>query len=864
MHLKKWKHTKKVISFMAALSMLSASMETAVVSAAVNTDILPVIEDSKEPEESGLTAPDSQLLEGQPDQNDGTVSQPPEEAPKLNDEAAGQPEGGAENQPPEEAPKPDDGTAGQPEGGAENQPPEEAPKPDDGSASQPEEGAPDPVDKTAGQTAGVPDPQEVYNRMIKLKKKYPEGMTWTNYEPYGTLGSQSEYRWQGGPILNNITSGVGCAAFAFILSDAAFGELKAREVAKPFTFENVNVGDILRINNNSHSVIVLQKSAAGVVIAEGNYNKTVHWGRVLSRQEVLNADFIVTRYPADYNSSETPENTKIVESGSEGSLNWTLTGAGTLTISGSGDMGNFSPDSLPSWNKCNNNVSTIVIGDGITRIGDYAFYQNPALSVYIASSVTGIGQCAFQKSGILSVTVPGSVNTIGNHAFRDCANLVSATISEGVKTIGENAFQACTTLQYIDFPASITGLGAAAFTDCKNMTRVRFKPGSETVTIGDNLFTHCWNLTEVILPEKADCISAGMFSGCNTLPKLYIPAGVTQIKGLGVPGGGPFAKCEALTEINFAGSEETWNSIGGVSAMTYSGSKAKVNFNVPFPDPFFEDENGHNHIWSSVDWSHDESYHWRECTTEGCSVTNNNEKGSYGEHSYGSWVVDVSATSSQSGSKHRECSVCSYRQTSSIPATGSSSSGSSGGSWGWGSSGSISQPVTSVSPDTSDNTNKDSDSENDNPANTDQNTGGTGSNPANDSSSGLNDSENTDQDSNADNADASNSSAGNQKQLKTKFKKQLKTDLKQQIRVQLKTKLKTELKLKSKAKLKKQLKAELKQQVKKKLKKQLKKQYREELGDDFTELFNLQFNAQFNKVYNEQFNVQYKKLSSRK
>lgn len=811
MYLKKWKRTKKVISLIAAVSMLSTSMETAVAATSINTDIPPVTE------EAGLNVPDSQPVVVSSE----TVSQ--------SAIVAGSPD------------------------------------------LQPSAGEMNPADESSGQTAGVPEPQEVYDRMIKLKETYPEGMTWTNNEPYGTSGSMgTAYRWKGGPVMGNVSSGVGCAAFAFILSDEGFGDLRAREIYD-VSFENVNVGDILRVGHNSHSVIVLQKSTAGVIIAEGNYNKTVHWGRVLSKEEVLEADFIITRYPENYNPSGTPEDDTIVQSGNEGSLKWTLTGGGTLTISGSGDMGDFATDNPPSWNTYNSGIHTIVIENGITSIGDYAFYQSPALSVYMPSSVTGIGQSAFRESGILSVTVPGSVGTIENDAFNKCEKLVSATVSEGVKSIGERAFKGCTALKYMDFPSGITELGAAAFTDCKEMTRVRFKPGSETVTIGDNLFTHCWNLTDVTLPEKADCISAGMFMGCNQLPKLYIPAGVTKIKGLDEMSGGPFAQCPALTEINFAGSEATWNSIGGPSAMNYSGSKAKVNFDVPFPDPFIEDAEGHNHNWSSADWGYDENYHWRECTAEGCPVTNNNEKGSYAQHSYGSWIVDVSATSYQSGSKHRDCSVCSYRQTSSIPASGSSSSGSPGsygGSWGWGSSGSISQPVTSGNTDTSGNTNKDSDNKDENPANTDQSTGSTDSNKTDGSSSDLNDSGNSDQDSDADDTDDSSSSVSNQKQLKTKFKKQLKADLKQQIRKQVKTKLKKQLKaeskLKSKAKLKKQLKAEIKPQVKKILKKQLKKQYGEELGADFTDLFNLQFNAQFNKLYNEQFQVQYKKLLSKR
>lgn len=742
--------------------------------------------------------------------------------------------------------------------------------------------------KAYSRAAGVPTYQEVTNAMTALKETYPEGMTWTNFEPYGQNGPLgSEYRWKGGNILGNISSGVGCAAFAFILSDAAFGDLQARVPEGPVRFENVHVGDILRVNNNSHSVIVLQKGTAGVTVAEGNYNKSVHWGRAMSIAEVEAANFVVTRYPEGY-QPETPEADEVAESGTDGSLHWALTKSGTLTVSG-GAIANYSPNDskMPPWNK--KPITSVVIEDDVTSIGDYAFYQSPAISVSIPAGVTSIGQHAFRESQILSVTIPGTVRTIGNDAFQKCANLVSASISEGVKTIGERAFQGCTTLKYIDFPSSITSVGAGAFTSCKEMTRVRFQPGSETVAIGNNLFTQCWNLTDVTLPEKADCISAGMFQGCIMLPRLYIPAGITSIKGLGELSGAPFSGCDSLTEINFAGDEPTWDALGGKSAMTYSGSKATVNFNVPFPNPFEQDPNdpgdlpsGHVHNWLS-EWSHDDTGHWHECSVQGCPVTDNREKGSYAEHTYGSWVTDVSASYSQSGSKHRDCTACSYRQTASIPATGGSSynpSGGYGGSSGGGSynpygswhSGNNSANNSANTGNSGNADKPDTDATDDSTGNTDNSTDGSDSsdsNTAGNPSNGQGESGSPDSVSKPDGSGTADSSSGaNQKQQKAKFKTQLKSGLKSQLKSQLKVKLKKQLNSKakqvSKAKLKKQLKAELKKQLKAKLKKQLKKQFGETLEDQFTDLFNKQFNAQFNELFNEQFNVQYKQLSAKK
>lgn len=137
----------------------------------------------------------------------------------------------------------------------------------------------------AGSTSHTPTEQEVYNAIIAMKSSYPEGTVWTN---------SNGYTWKGGIY----TSGGGCAGFAFLLSDAAFGNLPARKVTG-FSYEDVRVGDILRIYSNTHSVVVLEKYDDYVVLAEGNYAGTIHWGRIFTKRGVLLADYLLTRYPEE-------------------------------------------------------------------------------------------------------------------------------------------------------------------------------------------------------------------------------------------------------------------------------------------------------------------------------------------------------------------------------------------------------------------------------------------------------------------------------------------------------------------------------------------------------------------------------------
>lgn len=123
--------------------------------------------------------------------------------------------------------------------------------------------------------------QTVYDKLISMKEEYPEGMPWTN---------DNRYRWNGGIY----SMGGGCVAFAFTLSDSVFGNLPAR---KHTDFSRVKVGDIIRTNNDTHSVIVLKKEGSIVTIAEGNFNSSVHWGRKIDLSANSGLTYVLTRYP---------------------------------------------------------------------------------------------------------------------------------------------------------------------------------------------------------------------------------------------------------------------------------------------------------------------------------------------------------------------------------------------------------------------------------------------------------------------------------------------------------------------------------------------------------------------------------------
>ena len=155
------------------------------------------------------------------------------------------------------------------------------------------------------------------------------------------------------------------------------------------------------------------------------------------------------------------------ESGTCGpDLRWHLTDNGVLTISGKGEMNDYSFDNRSPWSK--SDIKQIIIGDGVTTIGEFAFYDCSALtSVTIPNSVTEIGEGAFDNcSSLTSVTIPNSVTTIGMQAFSNCSALTSVTIPNSVKNIGIIAFANCTSITQISSEAVVPPIcGSNVFDD---------------------------------------------------------------------------------------------------------------------------------------------------------------------------------------------------------------------------------------------------------------------------------------------------------------------------------------------------------------------------------------------------------------
>ena len=178
----------------------------------------------------------------------------------------------------------------------------------------------------------------------------------------------------------------------------------------------------------------------------------------------------------------------------------------------------------------------VVIPDGVTSIGDWAFYVFSVLtSIVIPDSVTSIGDWAFVGcEKLTSITIPDSVVSIGAGAFNDCSSLTSIIVAEGNTTYHseENCLIETATNRLLRgcmksvIPAGVTSIGDSAFAWCKGLTSIII-PDSVT-SIGDNAFARCEKLTSITIPDSVVSIGAGAFFGCKGLKSITYQGTIEQ------------------------------------------------------------------------------------------------------------------------------------------------------------------------------------------------------------------------------------------------------------------------------------------------------------------------------------------------
>ncbi len=134
-------------------------------------------------------------------------------------------------------------------------------------------------------------------------------------------------------------------------------------------------------------------------------------------------------------------------------VSWAVDTKGILTIKGSGNMKNYTVDSVGG--------------------GDFRAYAEMINTANVEGSVNNIGDRACQSMKYLkSVSLAGCVKRIGAFAFKGCILLNSLTLTDGLNTIGEQAFAGCTNLRKVTLPSTVTTIEKGAFSGSMKLKTV--------------------------------------------------------------------------------------------------------------------------------------------------------------------------------------------------------------------------------------------------------------------------------------------------------------------------------------------------------------------------------------------------------
>lgn len=243
----------------------------------------------------------------------------------------------------------------------------------------------------------------------------------------------------------------------------------------------------------------------------------------------------------------------------------------TLTISGHGNMYHYSPyRGIGSpYDQYREDIMNLVIQDGVTGIGDFAFFWFTNLNNMTMGT---------------SVTIPESVTSMGDSAFYFCERLANITILGNIASIGDDTFSGCSHLTDITIPSSVTSIGDRAFADCTELTDIYYTGTQEqwaaigtglvdneslsSATIHYNCMANCdftiengvlikynGNGGDVIIPSSVTSIGDDAFAWCAGITSVTIPESVTAIRM------NAFLWCIELKDVYYTGTEAQWKSI---------------------------------------------------------------------------------------------------------------------------------------------------------------------------------------------------------------------------------------------------------------------------------------------------------------
>lgn len=296
----------------------------------------------------------------------------------------------------------------------------------------------------------------------------------------------------------------------------------------------------------------------------------------------------------------------------DGKMHWSISADHVLTISGTGEMPNYSDSVNAPWYSYRSQIESIIVEDGITALGSYAFYYcSEAASIDIPDGITTIpGSCFYGCSSLNSIILPDSIQFLGYDSFSSCSQLKSITIPEGVTELNLSyVFYGCNSLKSISLPSTLKNF-TGDLLDCTSniyfngslnqWLHISFgnRNSFHNSSIHILLYINGEKLTNLTIPESITSIPEYAFQ-CVQLNSVTIPDSVTSIgedafysssvttvrmaDSVTSVETNAFANCSNLKKVYYVGDSSKWNSIAWNSGND-SLIDAKRQFVASFDD----------------------------------------------------------------------------------------------------------------------------------------------------------------------------------------------------------------------------------------------------------------------------------------